>query len=361
MDIVKVSLDSFPGIRIGQTENKAGGTGITVLLCEDPEGMRAGLHIGGGGPAARETGILNPVATAQRIHAAVLGGGSAFGLDAAGGVMRYLEKKGFGVEVRDIHVPLVTQVDIFDLPVGDPRVRPDQEMGYAACQMAEAGKRGNFRSGNYGAGCGATVGKYAGGDHAMKGGIGSCVLRQGRLMVGAIVAVNAFGDIYNWKTGQKIAGARTDDGRLYGMEDMVSFLRKNEASRIQDAPAAETALNTTIGIVFTNASLSKAELCKMAAMAHDGFARSISPIHTSGDGDSIIALSVTRGGSHHFEVIDAGCDTESTGEIPAGIDTVGTLAAWAVSEAILDGVQNAETAYGYPAMSDLHKTRTFPE
>lgn len=265
------------------------------------------------------------------------------------------------MEVRDIHVPLVTQVDIFDLPVGDPRVRPDQEMGYAACQMAEAGKRGNFRSGNYGAGCGATVGKYAGGDHAMKGGIGSCVLRQGRLMVGAIVAVNAFGDIYNWKTGQKIAGARTDDGRLYGMEDMVSFLRKNEASRIQDAPAAETALNTTIGIVFTNASLSKAELCKMAAMAHDGFARSISPIHTSGDGDSIIALSVTRGGSHHFEVIDAGCDTESTGEIPAGIDTVGTLAAWAVSEAILDGVQNAETAYGYPAMSDLHKTRIFPE
>ena len=224
-EITQVSLTDFPGIRVGQTENRQGGTGITVLLSEDPRGMAAGLHIGGGGPATRETGILDPTTTAGRIHAAVLGGGSAFGLDAAGGVMRYLEEKGIGVEVRNIHVPLVTQVDIFDLPAGDPHVRPDQAMGYEACRLSEK-EGGNYQDGCHGAGCGATIGKYAGEGHAMKSGIGACVLCQKDLMVGAIVAVNAFGDIYDWKTGQKIAGAYAEDGRLYDRTEMLSCLRK---------------------------------------------------------------------------------------------------------------------------------------
>lgn len=330
-EIKQVPLSAFPGIRVGQMEDARGGTGITVLLCEDPAGMAAGLHIGGGGPACRETGLLDPVTTAQRIHAAVLGGGSAFGLDAAGGVMRYLEEKGIGVEVRDIHVPLVAQVDIFDLPVGDPSVRPDQGMAYAACRMAELDD-GNYRDGCFGAGCGATIGKYAGLDHAMKSGIGSCVLRLGNLMVGAIVAVNAFGDIYDWKNGQKIAGAYADKGRLLDRTETISHLLRIES--------AKAALNTTIGIVFTNAPFRKPQLCKIAAMAHDGFARSIFPVHTSGDGDSIIALSLPSGSPDEEAVM-------------AGLDTVGTLAAWAASEAVLCGVRSAESAYGFRALADL--------
>ena len=360
-EITQVSLTDFPGIRVGQTENRQSGTGITVLLSEDPRGMAAGLHIGGGGPATRETGILDPTATAGRIHAAVLGGGSAFGLDAAGGVMRYLEEKGIGVRVRNLHVPLVTQVDIFDLPTGDPHVRPDQAMGYEACRLSEK-EGGNYQDGCHGAGCGATIGKYAGEGHAMKSGIGACVLCQKDLMVGAIVAVNAFGDIYDWKTGQKIAGAYAEDGRLYDRTEMLSCLRKIEMIRSiadQDDPAGtqkeepdtsgavthspDAALNTTIGIVFTNAPFSKPQLCKIAAMAHDGFARSIAPVHTSGDGDSIIALSIPG----------KAADGSGTEPVNAGIDTVGTLAAWAASEAILQGVKSAESAYGFKALRDV--------
>lgn len=336
-EIVEIPVAEFPGIRIGQTEDAEGGTGITVVLCEDPQGMPAGLSIGGGGPATRETGILDPVATAQRIHAAVLGGGSAFGLDAAGGVMRYLEEKGIGVEVRGIHVPLVTQVDIFDLPVGDPKARPDRAMGYAACLAAEKGKdagtpaNGNYRDGNYGAGCGASIGKYAGFEHAMKSGIGSCLLRQGDLLAGAIVAVNAFGDIYDWKTGRKVGGAFGENGRLCTREEMLTYLRAFERQRISAAQ------NTTIGIVFTNAPFAKPQLCKIAAMAHDGLARSIYPVHCSGDGDSIIALSV--------------CGKEDAAAPQAGMDTVGSLAAWAASEAILRGVRSAVPAFGLPSAS----------
>jgi L-aminopeptidase/D-esterase-like protein len=227
-------------------------------------------------------------------------------------------------------------VDIFDLPVGDPSVRPDQAMAYAACRMAEQ-DGGNYRDGCFGAGCGATIGKYAGESHAMKSGIGSCVLRRGNLMVGAVVAVNAMGDIFDWKNGQKIAGAYAGDGRLLNRTETISHLLRIEG--------AKAALNTTIGIVFTNAPFCKAQLCKIAAMAHDGFARSIFPVHTSGDGDSIIALSVPA--------VSSG---EETGEsYMAGIDTVGTLAAWAASEAVLCGVRSAESAYGFRALADLKK------
>ena len=324
--ITEVSLEDFPGIRVGQTEDAAGGTGITVFLSEDPNGMAAGLHIGGGGPATRETGILDPVTTAQCIHAAVLGGGSAFGLDAAGGVMRYLEEKGIGVSVRDIRVPLVTQVDIFDLPVGDPHVWPDQKMAYTACLHSEEGTRGNFRCGNYGAGCGATIGKYAGGEHAMKSGIGCCVLRQGDLLVGAIIAVNAFGDIYDWKTGQKIAGMRTEDGKAF--RDTVQVMEQSIA--VKDNKFVD---NTTLGVIVTNGAFTKTQLCKIAGMAQDGFARSIRPVHTTADGDSIYAVSL--------------------GDLDADQDLVGALGAEVMSEAIKRAVYAAESAYGFPAAGDL--------
>lgn len=357
-EIREVPLAEFQGIRIGQTQKAEAGTGITVVISEDPRGMAAGLHIGGGGPATRETGILDPVTTAQRIHAAVLGGGSAYGLDAAGGVMSYLEEKGIGVTVRNVRVPLVTQVDIFDLPVGDPHVRPDREMGYEACKMSETNEgAGNYKDGCYGAGCGATIGKYAGPQHGMKSGIGSCVLQQGDLLVGAIIAVNAFGDIYDWKTGSKIAGAHDESGRLYSHAEMIGYLRRMEQERMRAA-----AFNTTIGIVFTNAPFEKPQLCKIAAMAHDGFARSIAPVHTSGDGDSIIALSVSgkkapvRDGQRHNETAEkegGGQTVTETISPAAGIDTVGSLAAWAVSEAILRGVRSAKSAYGFTALRDL--------
>ena len=331
-EIREVPLAEFQGIRIGQTQKAEAGTGITVVISEDPRGMAAGLHIGGGGPATRETGILDPVTTAQRIHAAVLGGGSAYGLDAAGGV--------------------------FDLPVGDPHVRPDREMGYEACKMSETNEgAGNYKDGCYGAGCGATIGKYAGPQHGMKSGIGSCVLQQGDLLVGAIIAVNAFGDIYDWKTGSKIAGAHDESGRLYSHAEMIGYLRRMEQERMRAA-----AFNTTIGIVFTNAPFEKPQLCKIAAMAHDGFARSIAPVHTSGDGDSIIALSVSgkkapvRDGQRHNETAEKegrGQTVTETISPVAGIDTVGSLAAWAVSEAILRGVRSAESAYGFTALRDL--------
>ena len=198
----EISIQEIKGIKIGQSENQAAGTGCTVFLSET--GMRAGLDVRGGGPASRESELLNPLAAAQVIHAIVLAGGSAYGLGAADGVMKYLEEKGIGFEVGpSLKVPLVCQSDLFDLTVGDPYIRPDKAMGYDACLRAEENGTGNYRDGNFGAGCGATVGKFAGMDYCMKSGIGSYAVQIGELQVGAVVAVNALGDIYDWKTGKR--------------------------------------------------------------------------------------------------------------------------------------------------------------
>ena len=204
----EISLKEIKGIRIGQAENAAAGTGCTVFLSE--QGMAAGLDVRGGGPASRESELLDPLAAAQVIHGIVLAGGSAFGLNAADGVMQYLEERNIGFDVGlPIKVPLVCQSDLFDLTVGDPHIRPDKEMGYAACMNSENG--GNYRNGNYGAGCGATVGKFAGMEFCMKSGIGSYAVQIGELQIAAVVAVNALGDIFDWKTGKKIAGLLADD------------------------------------------------------------------------------------------------------------------------------------------------------
>ena len=194
-------------IRIGQTENAPAGTGLTVFIAEN--GMRAGLDVRGGGPASRESQLLNPLMAAQVIHAIVLSGGSAFGLGAANGVMEYLEERGYGYDVGVTKVPLVAQSDIFDLTVGDPFVRPDRDMGYEAARIAFEAP--NYKDGNYGAGCGATVGKLLNMDYCMKSGIGSYALQTGDLKIGAVVVVNALGDVYDWKTGRQIAGLLTAD------------------------------------------------------------------------------------------------------------------------------------------------------
>ncbi len=321
----EINVKSIKDIKIGQTENVSAGTGCTVILSEN--GMAAGLDVRGGGPASRESELMNPLAAAQEIHGIVLAGGSAFGLDAAGGVMQYLEERGIGFDVAVTKVPLVCQADLFDLTVGDMSVRPDKAMGYQACVNAE---KGNYRDGCYGAGCGATVGKFAGMDYCMKSGIGSYAVQIGSLQVGAVVAVNALGDIYNWKTGEKIAGLLTEDRKSF--RDTVEMMCAST-----DVVDNKFTGNTTIGVVITNADLKKPALCKIAGMAQDGYARAIRPVHTSADGDSIYAVSVGN----------------ETGKIKADQDLVGTLAAEVMSAAIVRAVTNTESAYGFPAYREL--------
>ena len=318
----EIPIAEFAPLRIGQTEDREAGTGCTVFLCEG--GMRAGLDVRGGGPASRETMLLDPLTAAKEIHAVVLAGGSAFGLGAAGGVMTCLEERGVGLDVGVTHVPLVVQSDIFDLTVGSSHRRPDAAMGYAAAKLALEAP--NYRDGNYGAGCGATVGKLGGMGTCMKTGIGSCALELEGLRVGAVVVLNALGDVFHWRTGRQLAGML--DPEKTGFRDSSLALEGS----IQ-AGKNRFVENTTLGVIVTNGDLDKAALCKLAGMGHDGFARSIRPVHTSMDGDSIYALSV--------------------GRVPADPDALGTLAAEAVSEAVVRAVQSAESAYGFPAARDL--------
>lgn len=318
----EIRISDIENIKIGQVEDALGATGCTVVLSE--EGSPAGLDVRGGGPASRESELLKPVANAGFIHAIVLAGGSAFGLDAAGGVMQCLEEKGIGFDVGITKVPLVCQSDIFDLTVGDPKVRPDKAMGYRAAEAALAG--GNYKDGNYGAGCGATVGKFLGMDYCMKSGIGSYAVEIGELKIGALVVVNALGDIYDHKSGKQIAGLLSEDKKS---------LRSTMDLLINCTEVVENKFtgNTTIGLILTNAEFNKTQLCKLASMAHNGYARAIKPVHTSADGDSIYAM--------------------STGKVRADLDAVGSLAADIMAEAILRAVRSAESAYGFPALKNL--------
>lgn len=318
----EISITMMDSVRIGQVENKEGATGCTVLISEN--GMAAGLDVRGGGPASRESELLKPTANATIVHGVVLSGGSAFGLGVAGGVMKYLEERDIGFDVGVTKVPLVVQSDLFDLTVADPFCRPDSAMGYEAARRAL--EEPNYRDGNYGAGCGATVGKLAGMDTCMKTGIGSYALQIGDLQVGALVALNALGDIFDWKNGKKIAGLLTEDKKAF--RDSEDLMMSNI-----DIIENKFTANTTLGLVITNASFDKTQLCKIASMAQNGFARSIRPVHTSADGDSIYAVSV--------------------GNVAADQDLVGSLAARVISEAIIRAVDSAESAYGYPAARDL--------
>ena len=326
MNVLKkeIPITDMRPILIGQAENTDAGTGCTVIICQD--GMRAGLDVRGGGPASRESQLLNPLMAVQSIHGIVLAGGSAYGLGAANGVMAFLEEQGIGYETGCAVVPLVAQADLYDLAVGDPSVRPDAAMGYEAARRAFEAP--NYRDGNYGAGCGATVGKIAGMTTCMKTGIGSYAVQIGALQVGVIVVVNALGDVFDWKTGTQIAGLLTEDQTAMRstVDYMMSSIKVVENRFVG---------NTTLAVVLTNASFDKTHLCKIAGMAHDGFARSIKPVHTSADGDSIYAVSV--------------------GKVKADLDLVGVLAAEAVSEAIVRAVENAQGAYGHPSASDLRR------
>ena len=318
----EIEIREVGAFRIGQAENAAAGTGCTVIICEN--GMAAGLDVRGGGPALRESQLLNPLMAAEEIHAVLLGGGSAFGLGAANGVMEYLEERGIGIDVGVTRVPLVVQADIFDLTVGDKMIRPDRNMGYLAAKNAM--ETPNYRDGNYGAGCGATVGKIRGMDCCMKTGIGSFALENGNVRIGALVVLNALGDVYDAKTGKKTAGVLKADKS--GFSDTVELMAETT-----DVVENRFTNNTTLAVVMTNAKFQKPQLCKIAGMAHDGYARSIRPVHTSVDGDSVFAV--------------------SAGDVSADQDLIGILAAKVVSEAILRAVSSAESAYGLPAAKDL--------
>ncbi len=320
--IQEIDFLSVGGFAMGHADDAQAATGCTVLLFDDV--APAGVSVRGGGPASRETPLLNPLAAATGIHAVLLSGGSAFGLDAAGGVMRYLESHDIGFDVGVTKVPLVCQSCLFDLVIGKMDVRPDAAMAIAACENAS---RVDNPQGNVGAGMGCTVGKYRGKDYAMKSGLGTYAVQVGDIKVGAVVAVNALGDIFDAQ-GTQIAGMLSADGK---------GLRSSEMEMYADMQANYDVFtgNTTIGAIVTNAKFDKAQLCKIAEMAQNGYARAIRPVHTTADGDSIYAASV--------------------GEHAADINAVGTLAAHVMAQAIVRGVQAATALDGFRSAQDLGK------
>jgi L-aminopeptidase/D-esterase-like protein len=316
-------LTAVSGIKVGHHTLSERPTGCTVILVE--AGAIAGVDVRGSAPGTRETDLLNPLNMIEQVHAIVLSGGSAFGLDAASGVVRYLEERGIGFEVRVAKVPIVPAAILFDLGIGDAKIRPTAECGYQAVRAATSDP---VQEGNIGAGAGATVGKLTGMNHAMKAGIGSAaVTLPTGLTVAALVAVNAVGDIIDPATGHVVAGARTDDGKSF-----VDVRRLLKAGTLQSRRVGQ---NTTIGIVATNARLTKVQASKVAQMAHDGFARAISPVHTPLDGDTIFAVATGT----HAQAVD--------------LLTVGALAAEATAEAIVRAARAATGIPGYPAARDL--------
>ena len=314
------NLCDVPGVLVGHATDLEALTGCTAILFEDPEGAIVGVDVRGSSPGTRQTDRLGPHGTIRKTHALLLTGGSAFGLAAAEGVVSYLGESGIGLDIGVTRIPLVSAAVLFDLLVGDPAIRPDFPMGYEAAASA---KSGDFAQGSVGAGTGATVGKVLGMERAMKGGIGSVSVRlDGGLVVAALAAVNAFGDVRDPKTGRVIAGPRQDDGTL---GDTVELLPE-AASRLRWAE------NTTLGIVATNARLMKSGANKVAQMAHDGLARAIEPVHTTIDGDVAFAVSV--------------------GEVDAETDVIGAWGARAMQEAILRAVRTAEGVPGMPSLSE---------
>ncbi len=315
-------LTAIPGIRVGHSTDKTGCTGCTVILC--PEGTVGGVDIRGSAAGTRELDALSPMHLVPHVHAIVLAGGSAFGLDAAGGVMQYLEEQGIGFDVQVTRVPIVPAAILFDLRLGDAFARPTASMGYAACQQAAAGV---FAEGSVGAGTGATVGKLFGIAQATKSGLGSAVLSLADgLKVAALVAVNAFGDVRDPMTGALLAGAReTVESRR--LVDTAAAMRRGVL------PRGYKVENTTLAVVASNARLTKLEATKIAQMAQHGLVRAIAPVHTTLDGDLVVGL--------------------ATGEVRADVNAVGLAAADVVAEAIVRAVKTATSLGGLPAWKDL--------
>ena len=322
------SLTDVPGLRVGHFTERKRPTGCTVVLV--PDRTVAGVDVRGAAPGTRETDLLSPLNSVEHVHAILLAGGSAFGLDAAGGVMRWLDERGIGLAVGSARVPIVPAAILFDFWVGDPSIRPDAAAGYAAC---EAASDAPVAEGNVGAGTGCTVGKFFGIDRAMRGGLGSASVCVDGITVAALVALNPIGDVIDPATGAIVAGARTPDGqRLQGT--MASLLCGEIPASLQTGGA------TTLGIVATDAVLTKSQATKLAQMAHDGFARAINPVHTATDGDVIFALATGGAGR------------------TAHLSLVGALGAEVMARAVLRAARSATRLAGpgfpeLPAAGDL--------
>jgi L-aminopeptidase/D-esterase-like protein len=282
-------ITEVAGIRVGHAHDLKARTGCTVVLCED-EGAVAGVDVRGAAPGTRETDLLDPACLVERVHAIVLAGGSVFGLDAACGVVRYLEERAVGFDTGTARVPIVPAAVIYDLAVGEGHLRPDWRMGYEACKRAS---RSLLQEGQVGAGAGATVGKILGHSFASPGGIGTASMKlPDGSTVGAIVVVNAFGDITDPASGQILLGARRPDGR--GWLDTARALTSSRIDQMKAPGPFSTIENTTLAVVATDAELTKAQAKRVASMAHDGMARAIRPVHTMFDGDTIFVLSTGR-------------------------------------------------------------------
>ena len=331
----QIDFLEIKGIKVGQTQDSEAATGCTVIISE--EGATVGVDVRGGAPGTRETDLLNPVNLVQKAHAILLAGGSAFGLDAAAGVMQYLEENNIGFDVQVTRVPIVCGAALFDLTIGDHRVRPDKAMGYQACLNASSDL---LQEGNVGAGMGCTVGKILGVDQAMKSGIGTASKQVGdRIIVAAIVAVNAFGDVIDPSSGQIVAGVRTLQGESVKIGSPGYFadtLRVMESLVERPGMGFASRESTVIGVVATNARLNKEQINKVAQMAQDGLARTVRPAHTMLDGDTIFAL--------------------ATGEHQADVNIVGAFAAEVVAQAILRAVRAAQPAGGLPVASEFQRT-----
>ena len=316
------TLTDVAGLSVGHWTDLDAATGCTVVLC-DGDGAVAGVDVRGSAPGTRETDLLDPVSAVQRVHAVLIGGGSAFGLDAASGAMRWLEAHGRGVEVGPLRVPIVPAAVLFDLPVGRPDVRPDAAAGEAACEAASPAP---VPQGSVGAGTGATVGKMFGFERATKSGLGSASVRlAGGVTVGALVAVNAAGDVVDPASGSVVAGHRLPQG---GFARTSDWLRQRPAE-------IGIGGSTTLAVVATDAELTKVEAAKVARMAHDGLARTIDPVHTMLDGDTVFALATGAAG------------------VTADVTAVGAAAATALARAVLAAVREATSLGGVPAVRDL--------
>ena len=315
-------MTRIPGFLVGHASDSVGCTGCTVILC--PEGTVGGVDIRGSAAGTRELDALSPLHLVPHVHGVLLAGGSAFGLDAAAGVMQYLEERGIGFDVQVTRVPIVPTAILFDLRLGDARARPDARMAYAACQQAADGP---IAEGSVGAGTGATVGKLYGIGRAMKAGLGAAGLDlPGGVQVAALAVVNAFGDVRDPSTGRLLAGAREAPESLR-LVDTAAAMRRGVTRQ------GYTAESTTLAVVATNARLTKAQATKMAQVAHQGLVRTIVPVHTTLDGDLVIGL--------------------ATGMVEADVDVLGLAAADAVAEAILRAATKATALGGLPAWADL--------
>jgi len=317
------AITGIAGIKVGHYTDREAATGCTVILCE--EGATAGVDVRGAAPGTRETDPLRPMSLVGKAHAILLSGGSAFGLDAAGGVMRYLEEHGHGFDTGAARVPIVPAAILFDLRIGKADVRPGPEEGYKACLAASGGP---VAEGCVGAGTGATVGKILGAERMTKGGLGTACQELGEITIGAVVAVNAFGDVIDPRTGETIAGPR--DIEKGGFTDTMDIMKR------AGEPIIASFTHTTIGVVVTDASLDKEGANKVAQMAHDGLARAIRPAHTMFDGDVLFALATGEHG-------------------PGDVTVIGAIAAEVVAEAIVRAVRQADSLAGVPAMRDVNQ------